>query len=401
MVRMCAHSGKSKLPMSFNNPTTIKVGMTGTFSGLSYRVLGRSVLGVVDEGRSYYWNEFNLRSDKGESVTLVYEVTERGGEWRWFTMFDPDPPLTAAEAASMRVGDPLNVDGTELRVTLRDNSRVYYVEGEPPEGEDVGTKAEYFNAEAGTAMVVVSWTGDEVEFYHGKTITPMMVGHAFNIPPVGLSEYTPPRGASYAHPSFPFGAIVALGIFIIFLLIFIPAISSSSRPPAVVRAAAPSAALTVDRSGKLAGKTYTIVSDALVEVREMGTVFQRHEFHLRDEDGNGALLIHGWKPGANDWYLFTLLQSSEEMTPQQAAAVQIGKSVTLGNTTTTIDELFSFTTLSVKTSDILQSKTGQVFYAFSGQAGPLVSLERWNDSAITFYSGSVLHEDPVAAFSGK
>lgn len=387
--------------MSFENPTAIKVGMTGKFSDVNYRVLGRSVLGVVDAGSSYYWNEFNLRSETGESVTLVYEVGDRGGEWRWFTMFDPDPPLSAADAASMRIGDPLNVEGTELRVTLRDNSRVYYVEGEPPEGEDVGTIAEYFNAEAGTAMVVVSWTGNEVEFYHGKTITPMMVGHAFNIPPVSLSEYTPPRGASYAHPSFPFGAIVALGIFIIFLLILVPALSSSSRPRAVVHVAAPSPALTVDRSGKLGGKGYTIVSDALVEVKEMGIVFQRHEFHLRDEDGNGALLIHGWKPGANDWYLFTLMQSSEEMTQQQAAAVKMGEIETLDNTTTVVNELFSFTTLSVKTSDILQSKTGQVFYGFSGRAGPIVSLARWNDGVINFYSGSEVHEDPVAAFSGK
>lgn len=387
--------------MSFDNPTAIKVGMTGRFSGVSYNVVGRSVLGVVDAGRSYYWNEFNLRAETGESVTLVYEVGERGGEWRWFTMFEPNPPITASEAASMRIGDPLNVEGTELRVTLRDNSRVYYVEGEPPEGEDVGTIAEYFNAEAGAAMVVVSWTGDEVEFYHGKTITPMMVGHAFNVPPVSLSEYTPPPSASYSHSSFPFGAIIALVIFIIFLLFLIPALSSSSRPSAVVRVAAPSAALTVDRSGKLEGKGYTIVSDALVEVREMGTVFQRHEFHLRDEDGNGALLIHGWKPGANDWYLFTLLQSSEEMNPQQAGAVKMGEIETLGNSTTIVNELFSLTTLNVKTSDILQSKTGQVFYGFSGRAGPLVTLVRWNDSVINIYSGSELHEDPVGAFSGK
>lgn len=387
--------------MSVNNPTALRIGMTGTFSGASYQVVGRSVLGETEDGTTYYWNEFNLRSDRGEFVTLVYEVNENGvGEWRWFMMFDPPSPMTAAEAATKRLGDAINLDGNELRVTLREHSRVYHVEGEPPEGEGEGTEADYFNAEAGNTMDVVSWTGDEVEFYHGKTITAIMVGHAFNLAPSNLSEFTPPRGASYSHSSFPAGAILGLIGFIAFMLFLVPIISSSSshRPPAVVHVAAPSAALAVGSSGNLEGKSYTIVSDALVEVRETGTIFQRHEFHLRDQDGNGALLIHGWKPGANDWYLFTLLEPSEPMTPQEAAGVQLGKSLMIGNTTTVANELFSFTTLNVKTSDILQSKTGEVFYGFSGQTGPLVCLARWNDSVITFYSGSALHEDPVASF---
>jgi hypothetical protein len=328
----------------------------------------------------------------------VYEVTEHGAEWRWFTMFDPPSPMTAAEANARQIGDSINLDGNELRVTLREHSRVYHVEGEPPEGEGLGTEADYFNAEAGSTMDVVSWTGDEVEFYHGKTITAMSVAHAFNISPSTLSELRLSGVTNYSHSSFPAGAIFGLIGFIILLLILLPSISSSPRPPAVVHVAAPSAALTVGSSGNLEGKSYAIVSDALVEVREMGTIFQRHEFHLRDQDGNGALLIHGWKPGANDWYLFTLLEPSEPMTPQQAAAVQLGNNVTIGNMTNIANELFSFTTLNVKTSDILQSKTGEVFYAFSGQSGPLLSLVRWNDSVITYYSGSALLEDPVAAF---
>src|ERR1700749_2227948 len=167
--------------MSFNNPTAVKVGMTGTFSDVTYRVLGRVVMGVVDDGTAYYWNEFNLKADSGESATLVYEVTERGGEWRWFTMFDPQFPITAADAATKRVGDPLNLDGTDVRVTLLDRSRVYYIEGQAPEGEEVGDHAEYFNAESGNTMIVVSWTGDEVECYHGVTISASVVAQAFNI----------------------------------------------------------------------------------------------------------------------------------------------------------------------------------------------------------------------------
>ncbi len=278
------------------------------------------------------------------------------------------------------------------------------MEGEPPEGEAVGTQADYFNAESGQDMIVVSWTGDEVDCYHGKTISAMAVGHAFNIsiPTATFNTYydTSPGLMS----SFVGTIVKAIVGFLIFGLFLIPVLrctsfSFSSRAPAVEHISAPSGTLPVGGTGTLQGKSYVVVSDALVEIRDVGIIFQRHEFHLRDADGNGALLIHGWKPGANDWCLFTLTEPSEPMTPQQAAAVSAGKTVTMDGTTTTANDMFNFTTLSVKTSDILQSKTGEVFYAFSGQSGPELSFTRWNDDVITFYKGSVLSEDPKGAFS--
>ncbi len=135
--------------------------------------------------------------------------------------------------------------------------------------------------------------------------------------------------------------------------------------------------------------------------QRMGIIFQRHEYHLRDVESwfNGALLIHGWKPGANDWCLFRLVEPSEPLTPQQAAAVSAGKAVTLDGSTTTANDLFNFTTLSVKNFRHPTKQNGRVFYAFSGQSGPELSFTRWNDDVITFYKGSVLTEDPKAAFS--
>ena len=168
--------------MSFANPTPINLGMTGTFNGRPYRVAGRVVMGMDDGGGTYYWNEFNLVSNDGESATLVYEETERGGEWRLFTLFEVEYPLTAADAATKRVGDRLTLDDREVRVTLVDESRVYHIEGEAPEGVEVGDIAHYFNAEASQRMIVVSWTGDEVEYYRGVTISAGPIAEAFNLP---------------------------------------------------------------------------------------------------------------------------------------------------------------------------------------------------------------------------
>ena len=177
--------------MTFKNPTAIKIGQRTTYGGLAWQVLGRVVLGVVEEGETYYWNEFNLASETGETATLVFERTEDGPAWRWFTQFQPQYPLTAADAATKEVGDQLNLEGTDVRVTLVETSRIYFIEGQAAEGERVGSKATYFNAEHGDQMIVVSWTGDEVEYYRGQTIPARAVREAFN-----LTTLEPPSAAS-------------------------------------------------------------------------------------------------------------------------------------------------------------------------------------------------------------
>ena len=146
--------------MNFANPTRLRIGMHANFGGRDYRLIGRVVMGVTDDGETYYWNEFNLEARDGSCADLVYEETERGGEWRLFTMFEPEYPMTATDAATKRVGDSLNLTGTDVRVTLRDTSRVYHIESKAPEGVEVGDVANYFNAEAGDVMQVVSWPGE-------------------------------------------------------------------------------------------------------------------------------------------------------------------------------------------------------------------------------------------------
>lgn len=163
--------------------------MTGKLSGTQYRVVGRVVLGEDEDGDTYYWNEFNLESDGGGVATLVYEETEQGGEWRLFRLFEPAHPLTAADAATKRAGDPLNLDGVQMFVRLVSKSRIYHIEGKAPEGEAVGEVAHYFNAAAGNTMIVVSWTGEEVEFYKGLDLSPTTVSAAFNVRIVDFSRW--------------------------------------------------------------------------------------------------------------------------------------------------------------------------------------------------------------------
>ena len=138
--------------MSYENPTRVRIGMHGSFAGKYFQVVGRMVMGVEISGETYYWNEFNLQATTGEAATLVYEE----GAWRLFTEFEPDHPLASTEAVLKQVGDKLNLTCVNVRVTLVQTSRVYRIEGTPPAGEKVGDEDNYFNAEAGDVMQVVS-----------------------------------------------------------------------------------------------------------------------------------------------------------------------------------------------------------------------------------------------------
>src|SRR5690348_3077991 len=100
--------------MSYENPTPLKVGATGTLNGWRVRVAGRIVMGVEIDGATYFWNEYHLLDGSGNAATLVFEETENGYEWKLFRAFTPLRPLSAGEAAAKKVGDMINLDGTPV-----------------------------------------------------------------------------------------------------------------------------------------------------------------------------------------------------------------------------------------------------------------------------------------------
>ena len=183
--------------MSNTNPTPIRVGTYGTFNGVRYLVAGRLVMGMELDGERYFWNEFNLVSDNGDTATLVHEEGELGVEWRMFVLFEPEFLMSASEAAAKRVGDRINLEGTHVRISLVDESRVYHIEGDAPEGVELGDVAKYFNAQSGKDMIVVSWTDDEVEYYRGKDLDSGLVAAAFDIQKAEFSSFASSSGSSF------------------------------------------------------------------------------------------------------------------------------------------------------------------------------------------------------------
>ncbi len=374
----------------YTNPTALQVGMSGKLCGLNYRVVGRVVLGMTEDGETYYWNEYNLVDDSGQSATLVFEEVEEGPEWKLFILFDPVEPMTATEAARKKVGDKVNLNGSLVKITLVSQSRVYHIEGQAPEGVEVGDIASYFNADTGVEMQVASWTGDEIEFYRGINVPVDDVASGFNLPTEKLTgggpaveETESSSGSSW--PVLP--RLIAVGVAT--LISFVT--YSSWRSPRLTGGAPkkPStrtSPLPTGASGTLATKHTTIAEHVVVEIAKVGALYDWHEYRLRDDTGESALLICGLTGDAAQWHLFRSAQPFTSLTPPQAAALRVRETLIIGERTLRIETLFQARRLD-----------GAVSFGFLARAGNDWGVVRWTQNEIEFYLGTPLPEKEVLA----
>jgi hypothetical protein len=395
--------------MSFGNPTALRIGMTGDLSGKKYRVVGRVVMGMDDDGDTCYWNEFNIVDDAGEHATLVFEDTGRGGEWKLFTMFEPEYPMTAEDAATRRVGDGLNLEGTQVRVTLVDESRVYHIEGEAPEGVEIGDVAHYFNAESGDTMIVVSWTGDEVEFYRGVDLPRGTVARAFGLPAEERRSLFPALAMAGGANSSTQGVsglamkILPLLAGLAVVIILVSRFSSGHVRrgwSSIGKTPAPQGQLPTGSAGKLEGRNYRIRAHTLVEIAAVGARFDRHEYLLSDEEENSALLIQGLAAGAKDFFLFLPLEPIEPLTPERAAALRVGDIANVDGVAAPVQEMFQCRVSRSDGAAPPDVRAGDSLFGFIGRTNSTVLLVRWANGRITFHRGRSFSEKAVsAAFS--
>lgn len=402
--------------MSFKNPTPIQIGAWGTFNGARYRVAGRVVLGCDVDGQRYYWNEFHLVGEGGDEATLVHEVGERGVEWRMFVLFEPEYPLSAAEAAGKRVGDRINLEGTDCRITLVDESRVYYLEGEAPEGVELGDVANYFNARLAKDMIVVSWTGEEVEYYRGKDISSGLVATAFGLRGQDFNNFLQSSGndgwlnlagstaSSFGGDSEVFGKRVLQGLLAVLLLamIFVGATTCRSprRPAPVTKINASPAPFAYGNEGRYDGKTWQVHAHSVVEISQVGARFERHEYHLTDADGNRVLLVCGMKPGDKDWVWFMPLSPLEAPTPVRAAALRAGETINVDGWIGPITDLFQAVNRQTS-SDLPDVREGGLKFGFTARSGSFLVEARWDANQIEFSRGESVASAEIKKAFGR
>lgn len=380
------------------NPTALEVGKEGTLFGRRATVIGRSRLRSAD---GYGWEEYHLKLDDGSTPTLVYE----SGVWKRFDLFDPDTTMKASEAAVFSVGDPITLRSWDATVTYVGESQVASIQGRAPEGYRVGSKAHYFNAEAGNRMYVVSWTGNEVEYYEGQSLSRGEVERAFGLPPPSLLAGIFSGGSGALDGWFDHGNRL-LGLFLFgcafFVFIFFVSGAGSSSPTAEPPPAIPAPALPFlsGAQGELAGRHYLIVGHQQNDIATMQGQFGRHEYDLVDDDGNHALLVQGLSMDARQWYLLRPSPDAAKTWPARAATLKTGTTFAVEDQRAVVRVLFLCRTL-VSDGDLKDTaKVGSVRYGFTAQTPSGWVLARWGDFDMELRVGTLVGEkDVMRAFA--
>lgn len=395
--------------MSYENPTALRLGQSGTIDDRRFTVRGRVVMSMVaDDGETYTWQEFNLIDDAGSAVTLVWEEAEDGPTWKWFTLYAPREPLTPAEAARKQVGDTVTFEGRQIPVTLVDSSKVAFIEGEAPEDVEVGDVAHYFNADAGGRLFVASWGEDYIEFYLGRDLPPGRVEGAFGLlapPRTPAAMFRADSGAG-GEASGPLAKPIVWAVLIGFGALFVFAGSracssqttsgAAPRPP-MQKIVAPR--LATGAHGVLDGHDYAVVGCVEAEIASPGRRYREDEYLLRDPAGDEALLMQGLSGGPG-WVFVRPTKLPENFTAFDAAALRQGQPVSLGEKSASVAQLFLATSRRVENADVAARWPVPIQYGFIARAGNEVFVCRWSERDLQCYAGTMLPQKDVLAALG-
>jgi hypothetical protein len=388
------------------------------------------VLAMEEGGETYTWNEFYLVGTGGGTATLVHEEGEHGPEWRLFRLLEPAPAITAAEAQGHRVGQWINLTGNRLRVTCVDESRVIYLEGEAPEGVELGDVAHYFNAESGNQMIVVSWTGEEVEVFQGVQLPGYAVYRAFGLQPPSPKAGGEIRrggwtGASVAHDVSDSGSegpgkvlavlrsLVMLGGFAFVGLPILRALwgmafSSGPGPqtisaPSAVVIGPPKVELAIGAGGELDGVPHGIAGRGVTEIARVGRRQGRQEYVVTNQAGATSILVQSASGRTDQWFWLRPIEPSEPLRPVQAGAQRLGDRVPMGAgaeaASAQVVDLFLSRSRGGEGEPSIPS--GAELYGFEAKSGDQRYVARWNESTITYYRLSPASAADVAVFKPK
>jgi hypothetical protein len=281
------------------------------------------------------------------------------------------------------------------------------VEGEPPKGVAKDDVAKYFNAKAGAEMIVVSWTGEEVEYYRGGPTSRRRIEAAFGLP---VTKPARSRAGSTSGADTDWGDWKQILWVAVIVIIFGARGCDAYRdwryehppspPPPPVRQAAPRTRLPDGVCGTLAGEILTVRGHALVEIGRVGAVFERHEYVVVNNRGEEALLVQGLRGDAREWHLLRHLKTT--MSPYDAARDRAGQPVELAGQRVSVTQLFVSKRLDSEGGLVASETWRAVQYGWIARAGDAWFVARWTEDDLQLWRGEALKDDAVyAAFSGR
>lgn len=154
--------------METKPPLAIQVGMRGTLDGRPVEVVSRVLMSNVEGGKTYYWDEWELKDVDGRAHSLEYD----DGRWKVLQRFEPAAPLHIEDLPMLGRGVSVPLGEPAPHITLVSRATVRRIEGRPSYDAAVGDEADYFDAvgDDGT-LYSVEWADGVVECLRGRKIS--------------------------------------------------------------------------------------------------------------------------------------------------------------------------------------------------------------------------------------
>ena len=120
---------------------------------------------------------------QGAKALLVRGSKPGAGDWWLFQPLQPATPLSPPQAAAVRWGQTVNLDGLAAKVSELFQSTIRQVES--PEASDLNAGDVFFGFTARTqnAQLLVRWNASYVNFFQGRALLEKDVVAAFGPPP--------------------------------------------------------------------------------------------------------------------------------------------------------------------------------------------------------------------------
>lgn len=386
------------------NPTALKIGASGMLDGRRYTVRGRVVMSVMLDGETYYWNEFNLVDAAGGEMTLVYEETEEDAEWKLFKRVEPLRPFSPSAAATVRVGDDLDLGDRHGRVTMVDESRVVLIEGAAPDGIYQGSVANCINANVGERMIVISWTGEEVEYYEGVVTSALRIQGAFDLPKSAASDRRHFGSVGNDGDYSGFNVVVIILMVIGGLWFLVDTISEDDGndyvpSPSANRMASP-LHLPNGTTGLLNGRQYRIRGHAFVEISRLADTFDEHEYALSTAEDGRALLVKALQGQRSDWYLLEPKITPAGFGPFDAARLREGAVGVIGQPSMRVAQLYRSRIFRSDGDDLKMLWTSGIQYGFLAKDGPNSIIARWDENGVRLWTVKIVRDEEVRGAFG-
>jgi hypothetical protein len=155
--------------------------------------------------------------------------------------------------------------------------------------------------------------------------------------------------------------------------------------------------LSIGASGTLAGKRFTVVGRVVMSMEDAGETHGWNEFHLVDDAGQSATLVHEIDERGPQWKLFTGVEPTAPLNASEAAARRVGDVVEINGTTARVTMVDESRVSSIEGRAPEGVEEGDVAKYFNAMAGNQMFVVSWTGDEIEIFRGMDLPARAIAS----